>query len=576
MPRLPLLAQLKTKRQVTETFLGYNRSLKIRTGEFYHMENLSSSCYPLMASRDKRALVTKLSSPQALCAKKQLIWADSGRLYMDGQEVEGIELTEGEKNLVSMGAYILIFPDKIYLNCEDFTDFGSIEAEFESSGEVDIHLSKPDGEDMGDIPISQSPPENPENGQLWIDSSSSSHSLKQYSSVNDMWVEQLSVYTRLSNPGLGSGFSENDAVEISGLTGDAAFLNGIHIVEKRSDDYILIQALLSRACTQTERVTLTRKLPDMDFVTEAENRLWGCKYGIVNGKTLNEIYGCALGDFKNWNRFQGLADDSYRASVGTDGAFTAAVTYLGYPLFFKENTVHKVYISANGAHRISDTACYGVESGSHKSVANMGDKLYYKSSDRICVYEGSLPRSISQALGDVKYSEAVGGCMGEKYFISMADEKGEKQLFVYDSRRGLWHREDSLDVAFFAPLSSELYALCPDGRLIAMGGSRGEKEKDFYWQADSGLMGYSESEQKYLGRLILRLKLPAGSEADVFIEYDSDGHFKHLGHISGRGTGSFSLPIRPRRCDHFRLRLAGYGEVRLYSMTKQIELGTDY
>lgn len=576
MPRLPLLKDVKIKRSVTESFLGYNRSLKIRSGEFEHMENLCSDHFPLMANRPKRSLAARLSAPQLLAARKSLVWVDGGGLYMDGKAVEGISLSDGEKTMVSMGAYILIFPDKLYLNTEDLSDFGSIEAEFVSEAEVSLSLSRLDGRDMGDIPVSVSPPENPQNGDLWIDSSGTAHSLKQYSQANDMWAEQTACFVKLSSGGLGVDFLENDAVEISGLSGEAAFLNGMHIVEKRGEDYILINAILPRAHTQSEAVKICRKMPDMDFVTEAENRLWGCKYGLVEGRTVNEIYACALGDFKNWNRFQGLADDSYRASVGTDGPFTAAATHLGYPLFFKENAIHKVYISASGAHRIADTACPGVEMGSHKSLANMGEKLFYKAFDRICLYEGSLPRSISQNLGDVKYTAAVGGSMGEKYYVSMTDEHGARQLFVFDSRRGLWHREDSLDVRFFAPFGSELFALCADGRLLAMGGSLGEQEGDFRWQADSGLMGYSESEHKYVGRLILRLKLPYGSEADVFMEYDSDGVFRHMGHLTGRGTGTFSLPLRPRRCDHFRLRLTGFGQIRLYSIVKQIEVGSDF
>ena len=576
MPRLPLLKGLKVKRSVTDSFLGLDRSLKIRSGEFYHMENLTSEHFPLMAARKPRGTVTTLTDPGCLAARAELLWTEGGRLFMGGRAVDGMELSPGEKSLVGMGAYILIFPDRLYLNTENPADFGSIDAEYESSGELTATLSKADGETMETVPVSDSPPDEPQNGQLWIDSSGSAHVLKQYSGANEMWVEQISSFVRLTSEGIGAHFSENDAVEISGLTGAAAGLNGPHIVEKRGEDYILIPGLLSQSHSQTEHVEICRKMPDMDFVTEAENRLWGCKYGRTERGTVNEIYACALGDFKNWNRFQGLADDSYRASVGTDGPFTAAVTHLGYPLFFKENALHKVYISANGAHRITDTACTGVQKGSHKSLANMGEKLFYKAGDRVCLYEGSLPRGISRKLGDEKYHSAVGGTLGEKYYISMQDEKGVSQLFVYDSQRGLWHREDSLQVRFFASLGSELYALCPDGRVLSMGGSVGEREKAVSWQAESGLMAYSEAEHKYLGRLIIRLKLPAGSWMDIFAEYDSSGQFEHLGHIEGSGTGSFSVPVRPRRCDHFRLRLEGEGEVRVYSIVKQIETGSDY
>ena len=74
----------------------------------------------------------------------------------------------------------------------------------------------------------------------------------------------------------------------------------------------------------------------MDFVIESGNRLWGCRYGkALNGETVNEIYASKLGDFRNWYCFAGISTDSYTASVGTDGAFTGAVTYMGRPIFFK-------------------------------------------------------------------------------------------------------------------------------------------------------------------------------------------------------------------------------------------------
>ena len=39
----------------------------------------------------------------------------------------------------------------------------------------------------------------------------------------------------------------------------------------------------------------------------------------------------------------GLSTDSYYGNLGTDGKFTGAITHMGYPLFFKENCLHKVY-----------------------------------------------------------------------------------------------------------------------------------------------------------------------------------------------------------------------------------------
>ena len=580
MPSLPLLSSLKSGRKLIDSFLGYDHNLKIRPGAFYEMENMTSSCYPLLANRPQRGLLETLSKPSGLIAKSGLIWIDSGRVYLEGQDISGdLQISEGEKQLISMGAYLLIFPDKLYINCENPEDRGHIEAVWESSGSVSYSLCMADGSAYKEAAKSDAAPESPQNGDLWIDTSGAVHSLKQYSSASEMWVELPTVCTKIEAEGIGRAFGKNDAVEISGCAfgqdRQIAALNGVKLIEDLGDDYIVVSNMLSNSVEQTEgTVKICRKMPDMDFVTEAENRLWGCKYGLVEGKPVNEIYACALGDFRNWQRFSGLADDSYAASVGTDGPFTAACSYLGQPIFFKENALHKVYISADGGHRIADSACRGVQPGSHKSLAVVGEKLYYKSNRHICVYEGSLPRSISQALGDVQYENAVGGALGDKYYVSMESAAGQS-LFVFDTQRSLWHREDDMKATAFASLGSELYGLDDKGRIWAMLGSRGEAEGRLRWRVDTGLMGYETVERKYVGRLILRMKLPHGSGADVYLEYDSDGVWNHAGHIQGGGTGSFSLPLRPRRCDHFRLRLTGYGEIRLYSLSKILEPGSD-
>lgn len=53
---------------------------------------------------------------------------DGTALYVGGIKT-GLVLTEGLKQLVSMGAYLVIWPDKKYINTKDLTDFGSLRAE---------------------------------------------------------------------------------------------------------------------------------------------------------------------------------------------------------------------------------------------------------------------------------------------------------------------------------------------------------------------------------------------------------------------------------------------------------------
>ena len=52
--RLPILKEQYTTRDNIEVFGGYNHNLRIGEGEFYDMKNLTSSYYPLLATRQPR------------------------------------------------------------------------------------------------------------------------------------------------------------------------------------------------------------------------------------------------------------------------------------------------------------------------------------------------------------------------------------------------------------------------------------------------------------------------------------------------------------------------------------------
>ena len=270
----------------------------------------------------------------------------------------------------------------------------------------------------------------------------------------------------------------------------------------------------------------------------------------------------------------GLSTDSWTASVGSDGPWTGAVNYLGYPMFFKENRIHKVNVSSVGAHQTSETVCRGVQPGSSKSLQVVNETLFYKSRRDVCAYQGGFPSSISDALGDESYSDAVAGSVGDRYYISMLDSNGVAQLFVYDTKYRLWMREDNLRCKEFARLGDELYAIA-EGTLYAMLGSEGDKEARVDWIAESGMLYYHYPDRKYVSRFNLRLFMPEGSELDIFIEYNSSKVWERKGRIKFKGTGTVTVPIRPRRCDHLRIKLVGKGPVRLYSMAKILTMGSD-
>ena len=595
--KYPTLESLSTSREMVDIFAGYNHNLRIGDGEFYDMKNLTSDSYPVLSPRHKRGTYALTDNPQGMIVKDALCYIDGKKFYINKYPVPGELNNSVPKTLVSMGSYVIIMPDKVYVNtanacnAEDVKalELKRIEVTNTSTEYVTFSHCKLDGTEYEDVPLSDTAPENPENEQYWIDTSDTPHVLKQYSTTNNMWVAVATTYIKIYSPQIGLGLSVGDGVTISGIVkSEVADLNGTMIVQGCGENEVIVTGILTKFVTQTEPITIKRQMPDMDFIIESENRLWGCRYGVaVNGEVVNEIYASKLGDFKNWNCFAGISTDSYAATVGTDGQFTGAITHLGYPIFFKENCMHKVYGNYPANYQIQTTACRGVQKGCSKSLAIVNETLFYKSRSAICAYDGSLPTEVSSALGDVGYSNAVAGALGNKYYISMMGgiDEGEVNeavynLFVFDTKRGMWHKEDNTRVVEFCNYRGNLcYIDYADRHIKTVRGGAGEDgdidTAPVEWMAETGIIGTDSPDKKYISRIDVRMSLTFGAKVYFYVEYDSEEGWEHLYTMAGTTLKSFAVPIRPKRCDHLRLRIVGEGDAKIYSICKTIEQGSD-
>ncbi|MBR0040968.1 MAG: hypothetical protein IJP64_06285 [Oscillospiraceae bacterium] len=590
MPVFPTVDQQYTQQLVTDTFAGYDHQLKIPDGEWYDTKNLSSDHAPLMASRKPRGS-TNLSATSLLEKDALAYVSENGTLYYNFEPTPVVGLSSGEKQMVGMGAYIVIFPDKVYFNTQDQTDYGSLEAHYTPSS-ASYQMCRYDGTAVS-ATAQSSAPLNPTNGQYWIDTSGDTHILKQWSASQDEWVSIETVYVKITFNTLGSVpaiFKEYDGVTISGSTVDVNGDKVIYAVGGRAvstgdpgeADWIMVTGLLDTIPSDPDTaVHIDRTVPALDYVCECQNRLWGCYYGLSNGETVNEICCSALGDFKNWRQYMGLSTDSWTGSVGSDGQWTGAVNYLGCPTFFKENRIHRVTVSAEGAHRIDETVCRGVQKGSAKSLVVVNETLYYKSRSDVCAYQGGFPTGVSGAFGTVMYHDAAAGAINSKYYLSMLDEAGAAHLFVYDIARGIWLREDDLRVTQFARVDTELFAvssntLCTLLGSLPVGGA--EAEENVAWEAVTGIQYYQYPENKRATRYNIRMKLAQGATLTVYVMYNSSGVWDEQGTVSAESEqiDSFLFPVRTHRCDHLQLKLAGSGDVRIYSISKILEVGSDY
>lgn len=417
----------------------------------------------------------------------------------------------------------------------------------------------------------------------------------EYRAEDSSWSE-IPTRVHFTTDGIGLSMEDRNFVRITAKDPSVSFtLKGLlpkysggkkdSVGERVTDNEIAVSGCLTfpvtfeTALDSIISVETMAKIPIMDFVIESQNRLWGCRYGEdAFGSFVNEIYASELGSFKKWYTFEGTDNDSYAASVGSDGAFTGAINFQGRPTFFKENSIYKVYGGYPSAYQILSETAAGVQSGSHKSLVILSNLLYYKAIDGVYRYDGSSQEKISAPLGAVDYYHGVAGGIDGKYYVSFEDDEnaevGRRTMFVFDSTKGMWHKEDDAEALYFVRHKGELYFY--DGILHALysvKGTVGEPEKPVSWYADTGVIGYHYPDSKYVSKIQLRVKLDFGSRINLFIEYDTDGYMEYIATLEGERFSAVSFPIVPRRCDHFRIRIEGVGEAKVFSMTKVIEEG---
>ena len=511
-------------RTTVTTFGGIDRRAGAPLGTFETMENMTGDDYPALRSRRKRSVAATLTGKAGgLTVKDALIYVDGTKLYCNGIKTN-LELTEGDKQLISMGAYLLIWPDKCYLNTADLSDYGPIEASVTTEGTVKL------------IPVAAEDDE-----------------------------EGVFSCMALECAGIGAPFAPGEGVHLSGA--GEIIAESTYLLLECSDDRIVIPFTISEEMSVDAPMTVRRYVPEMDFVCQCGNRIWGCKYGMVNGQVVNAVYGSALGDFRSWNSFRGLASDSYAASRGSDGVFTAAYPYLGSVLFFKENCIERLYIAANGAHQIVTLECEGVAKGSHRSPAVCGGVLYYHGAGGIYAFDGSLPRSVSGGLGEFHGSGGVGGGLGELYYLAIEETGVGRQLLILDTHRGMWHQHDGLAVVQFARWGNELFALT-DTEVVAMRGTVGRAELgDILWFAQTTDIGIGQREERYVSRVEVELEAAWNGMAVVTVSYDGGQSWHHCGTVMGRGgLRRTTVAVRAVRAPHCKLRLAGMGDCSLRAL----------
>lgn len=532
----PGLKGIKRRQKFFSAFKGLCLRPVTPEGYFRDAENLSSEGYPAITVRKPRGVITECATVSAMYAHKKMCWLWEDQLFY-GEEIVG-ELEPGEKMFASLGANIVIYPDKMLLNTENMT------------------LTSLDNERYA-------------------------NTARVYACNRDGTAATGTSFTKIEAQGIGKGFREGDGVSISGLV--SAIDDGNYLVQAAGDNFLIVVHALEKDAEITGGISVSRKAPDFDFICALDNRIWGAS------TQEHKICACKLGDPTNWNVFQGISTDAYQAVVPSPGPFTGCSSDIGSVIFFKEEEIIRVYGNKPSNFQVTSYRMPGVEEGSSGSVAYLESAVLYKGLAGIYVYDGGIPECISAFLGDGRYRDARAGAINGKYYISMWDQaQDEFELFVYDMRMGAWYRESAPAIRYFTRSGNEMYMCADDGNIYTVNGGRvwydpskvlstrlslAESRVDWYFE--TAPMSLCMPDRQYVSALHIRCAIKEGAHLKAEIRFAEEKNYSEIGTFSqASGERTITVPVPVRRSDSATLRFSGTGGVTITAIGKTFEEGS--
>lgn len=309
-------------------------------------------------------------------------------------------------------------------------------------------------------------------------------------------------------------------------------------------------------------ITVERRIPDLDFICESNNRIYGCS------NKDRTIHASALGDPTNFFTFEKTSDDSFAVAVGSEGDFTACTRYGSDVLFWKEEKLHKLLGSYPAEYALYAYDIEGVQAGSEKSICIINEVLYFKGVRGIYRYAGDVPSLISDNFGNKSYTKAVGGSDGDKYYVSMLEGE-QAHTYTYLIKYGIWMLEDKLRYTHFARRGRELYGIESGNLYLMRGEGAGE---DATWMVQFCPMYETMQGRKTYSRLLLRVSIPDKGYIGIEVRTDG-GNWLSCDHIVGQNDRVVPIRIPINKCDKFEFRVYGKGDCKIMGIVREFFVG---
>ena len=616
--KLPMPLTGDGLRMTTQTqFNGFQ--MLSTEGGICDMENMTSDYWPEMASRPKRKILRHVNDPRGFTpVGDDFIFASGRDLFWQDMYWQGVLENVPVHDFVWLGDWLTVWPEGSVFDFQDrqaLGTFGQLQAELTRSGVRFLSSRAPDGISdegnciaLGDLGPGIDEEMFPfrEGDAVTISGCAAQEKNNQTVIIRKILLTQVGPHSTYCNLYTLDGgvfldprrawMADGTYVSGTAFTFTLPYFPPVQYTFTATEtiaagDFLILDETAQKVIlpggtkvsyttgvtgtaveftegiapvTEAGEITLTRAVPEMDFVFEHGNRLWGAK-----GDT---IYASKLGDPFNWNVFDGIASDSWSVEAGTAGDFTAGISYGGYPRFFKEDQIFTVYGETPDTFSLQRQDQMGAAAGSGRSPVVINSALYYMSWQGPCVYAGGAPRLIADAFGVKRYRNGLSGTDGVKWYLALEDEDGQKHLFVYDTEKRFWVREDDLRPVGFAYKKGDVYALGTDGDLRILGRplnapADAADEGDVEWMAEFGDITSHVPNRKRANRILLRVEMEEKTGLRLLIKYDSEERWREVGRVSARKKRSAVVPVIPRRLDHFKLRIEGTGACRISSLS---------
>lgn len=510
LPQIPVNIQKSASEMVQ--MRGINFSDALQDGDLADSLNISARRHPYITARRARTQLdgAAYAGATALTAWGELVSVVGTDIYVGGTKLSG-SVSAGEKQFAVVNTKLVIWPDKKYvdLNTRTLYDLGA-----SKSGST--------------------------------------------ASFNGTYLEVTWAncdFTQLFRPG--------DTVTISGasIAEDNISFN-IKAVEAKK---LTAGSEVFKSGSATGTITISREIPDLDFICESENRLWGCS------SSARTIYASALGDPTNFFTYEGLAADSYAVAVGSEGDFTGCCKLSSSVLFWKETVLHKILGSYPAEYSMYSYTLEGLRAGCSKSLQVINETLFYLGLHGVYAFSGGTPTLVSSNFGEKQFTAGIAGSDGDTYYLS-AMEGETPYLFAYETGKGLWVLEDYLRAKDFARIGKDLYFLDDTGDVWLE--DSGQEDPDIEWRAQFTPFYETIQGRKSYSKILIRLQLPKGSW--MIAEIRTDGKpWVEAGRLYGDMEDARYMRIPLNRCDKFELKLSGKGPFTILSVLREFSLGSD-